>query len=167
MKKVLWFTGLSGAGKTTRAYQLHKKLKNSIIIDSDNLQIFKKGPFTEKDRLETQKKIINIIKYYLKKKEICYVIVSFITPFKKDREKLKRIFKEKFVEIYINTPLDVCIKRDPKGLYKQALCGKIKNFPGIEVPYEKPDNPDIAIDTLEVLPEEAAKMIINFLEGEK
>jgi adenylylsulfate kinase len=149
--KVIWFTGLSGSGKTTLASQLEKRLFElnyfCQILDGDNVRsgINKNLEFTEKDRLENIRRIAEVSKLFMN----CGIILicSFISPTNEMRDLAREIIGEDdFLEIFVNTPLEVCEQRDPKGLYKKARAGKIKNFTGISSPFEEPKNPFIVVD---------------------
>jgi adenylylsulfate kinase len=144
--KVIWFTGLSGSGKTTLASLLEKRLFElnyfCQILDGDNVRsgINKNLKFTEEDRMENIRRIAEISKLFMN----CGIILicAFISPTKKMREMAKEIIGEDdFLEVFVNTSMEVCEKRDPKGLYKKARAGEIKNFTGISSPFEVPENP--------------------------
>lgn len=150
--KVLWFTGLSGSGKSTIANLVEEKLfslgKHCYILDGDNIRhgLNKDLGFTESDRIENIRRIAEVAKLMTDAGLI--VLVTFISPFRKDREFAKSLFnQDEFIEIFISTPLEIAEKRDPKGLYKKSREGLIKNFTGVDSPYEAPDSPDIIIDT--------------------
>lgn len=146
--KVIWFTGLSGSGKTTLASLLEKRLFElnyfCQILDGDNVRsgINKNLDFTEEDRIENIRRIAEVAKLFMN----CGIILicAFISPTKEMRKMAKEIIGEDdFLEIFVNTPIDVCEQRDPKGLYKKARNGEIKNFTGISSPFEIPKNPFI------------------------
>ena len=148
----MWLTGLSGSGKTTIAVALEKKLsqlgKLTYILDGDNIRlgINKDLGFTERDRIENIRRISEIAKLMVDSGLI--VIVAAISPFAKDRSIARSLFKDKeFLEIFVNTPREVCEKRDVKGLYKKYKQGLIKNFTGQDSIYENPKNPDLEFDT--------------------
>ncbi len=166
----LWFTGLSGSGKSTIAneveYRLNKKGYHTYLLDGDNLRhgLNKDLGFSFEDRVENIRRVAEVAKLFVDAGII--VLVAFISPFLKEREKAKKIVgKENFIEIFVDTPLKACIKRDPKGLYKKALNKEITEFTGIDSPYEPPENPDIHIKTLEQSVEEAGDFIISYLIG--
>ena len=149
--KVIWFTGLSGSGKTTLASMLEKRLFElnyfCQILDGDNVRsgINKNLKFTEEDRIENIRRIAEVSKLFMN----CGIILlcSFISPTNDIRQMAKEIIgEEDFLEIFIDTPLEVCESRDPKGLYKKARAGEIKNFTGISAPFEAPENPFIRVD---------------------
>jgi len=149
--KVIWFTGLSGSGKTTLASMLEKKLFElnyfCQILDGDNVRsgINKNLRFTDEDRVENIRRIAEVSKLFMN----CGIILlcSFISPTNDIRQMAKNIIGENdFLEIFVDTPLDVCEQRDPKGLYKKARSGEIKNFTGVSAPFEKPEKPFIKVD---------------------
>ena len=149
--KVIWFTGLSGSGKTTLASLLEKRLFElnyfCQILDGDNVRsgINHNLRFTEEDRMENIRRIAEVSKLFMN----CGIILicAFISPTEEIREIAKGIIGEDdFIEVFVNTPLDVCEQRDPKGLYKKARAGEIKNFTGISSPFEEPNNPFIEVD---------------------
>lgn len=149
---VIWLTGLSGAGKTTNAVALEKAIQKrgyfTKIFDGDIIRegINKDLGFSEKDRVENIRRIAEITRLFMDSGLI--VICSFISPTKEVRDLAKKIIGEEyFCEVYVNCSLEVCEKRDVKGLYKRARNGEIKNFTGIDSPYEPPENPDIEIFT--------------------
>ncbi|EJN24562.1 sulfate adenylyltransferase, large subunit [Pseudomonas sp. GM78] len=145
--KVIWFTGLSGSGKSTIAnaleLQLHSQGRRTYILDGDNVRqgLNKDLGFTDADRIENIRRIAEVAKLMMDAGLI--VMTSFISPFRQERETARQLIgTENFVEVYVNTPLDVCEQRDPKGLYKKARNGQIPNMTGINSPYEAPENPD-------------------------
>jgi bifunctional enzyme CysN/CysC len=150
---VVWLTGLSGAGKSTIANQLEKLLhahgRHTILLDGDNLRhgLNRDLGFTEADRVENIRRVAEVAKLMADAGLI--VIVAFISPFRSDRQLARELMGPgEFVEVFIDTPLEECIRRDPKGLYKKAISGAIRNFTGINSPYERPENPEIRVDTV-------------------
>ena len=150
--KVIWMTGLSGAGKTTIARNVELELsKRGFLtqsLDGDNIRtgINNNLGFSEEDRYENIRRISEVSKLFLNCGIIC--INSFISPTKEIRQMAKDIIgNENFIEVYVNAPLEVCEQRDVKGLYRKAREGKIKNFTGIDAPFEVPENPDVEIQT--------------------
>ena len=164
---VIWLTGLSGSGKSTIAneleYRLNKMKYHTYLLDGDNIRngLNSDLGFSEKDRKENIRRISEVAKLFLDAGII--TITAFISPFKKDREKAREIIGEDFIEVFVDTPLEECIKRDPKGLYKKALDGEIKEFTGINSPYEEPTNPDIYINTTKNDISSSVDLIIKYL----
>jgi len=166
---VLWFTGLSGSGKSTIAneleYQLNRMKYHTYILDGDNIRhgLNKDLGFTEEDRSENIRRISEVAKLFVYAGII--TITAFISPFIKDRKEAKNIIgKENFIEVFIDTPLEECVNRDPKGLYKKAMKGEIKNFTGLDSPYELPVNPDIHINTTDNDINSSVDLIIQYLK---
>ncbi len=168
--KVIWLTGLSGSGKSTIALELEKKLFTigyfSQVLDGDNIRsgICNNLGFSEEDRKENIRRIAEISKLYLNSGIIS--IVSFISPTVESRDLAKKIIgQEDFIEVFISTPIELCEKRDVKGLYKKARTGEIKNFTGIDQPYEIPLNADLEINTAEQTIDESVELLYNFIEN--
>lgn len=166
---VVWFTGLSGSGKSTIANQLEKKLFENKIktysLDGDNIRSgLNKGlTFTKEDRTENNRRIAEVAKLFMDSGAV--TITAFISPLTEDRENARKIIgKDNFIEIFVNTPLAVCEARDVKGLYKKARKGEIPNFTGISSPYEAPENPDIEVVTQEENVEAAVERIFTILK---
>ncbi len=166
--KVLWFTGLSGSGKSTIANEVEKTLnlmnRHTFLLDGDNVRhgLNKDLGFTETDRIENIRRVGEVAKLMADAGLI--VLTAFISPFRAERDMVRAMLPEgEFVEIYVETPLEVAEARDVKGLYKKARAGQLKNFTGIDSPYEAPDNPDIRVNTVEMSPAEAAEHIIRQL----
>ena len=165
---VLWFTGLSGSGKSTLANLVEKHLYDRGIhtysLDGDNIRsgLNKNLTFTKEDREENLRRIAEVSNLFVDAGVV--VIAAFISPLEKDRNLLRQIIgKDNFVEIFVNTSLQECEKRDVKGLYKKARAGKIQNFTGISAPYEKPKNPDIIVNTESSSLEESITKVINYI----
>jgi adenylylsulfate kinase len=166
---VVWFTGLSGSGKSTIANlveeRLFKKNIKAFSLDGDNIRTgLNKGlSFSEEDRYENLRRIAEVSKLFIDSGTV--VVASFVSPLIKDRLLVKEIVgHENFIEIFVNTSLEECERRDIKGLYKKARTGEIPNFTGISAPYESPENPDIEIRTEEVTEKLAVEQIMGFLE---
>lgn len=166
---LVWFTGLSGSGKSTLANQVEKELFKQGIrtfsLDGDNVRrgLNNNLGFSKEDRHENLRRIAEVSKLFVESGTV--VIASFISPLKEDREMIRKIIEEEnFFEVFVNTSMEECERRDVKGLYKKARAGEIKNFTGIDAPYENPEDPDIEIKTeLENL-EEAIKRIVLHLQ---
>lgn len=171
MGKVLWFTGLSGSGKSTIAEKLEEQLikegKAVLIIDGDIIRntLHKHLGFSPEDIKENNRLIANICKGKIS--EYDYILIPIISPFKKSREDARYLIKEDFIEVYVQCSLDTCISRDVKGYYKKALSGEINNFIGIakENPYEPAENPEILVDTEKENLEESITKIKKYLFG--
>jgi adenylylsulfate kinase len=166
---VLWFTGLSGSGKSTLAHALEEKLFQkgcrTFVLDGDNVRhgLNSNLDFSESDRAENIRRISEVSKLMLESGLI--VMTAFISPFNKDRNEAKKLISnDDFIEIYCKASLEICEARDVKGLYKKARAGKIKNYTGIDSPYEVPENPDLIIDTDNETLDNAVFIILNFLE---
>ena len=166
--RLVWFTGLSGSGKSSIANILEKKLqsigRHTITLDGDNVRhgLNRDLGFTKADRVENIRRVGETSKLMVDAGLIC--IASFISPFEAERLMVRKLVDEgEFVEVFIDTPLAVCEERDIKGLYAKARTGEITNFTGISSPYESPENPEIRIDTTQVSAEEAADIILNYL----
>ena len=167
---VLWFTGLSGSGKSTVANAVELKLnelnRHTYILDGDNVRLgLNKGlTFSDKDRIENIRRIGEVSKLFVDAGTI--VLTAFISPFRKDRQQVRDLISEnEFIEVFIDTPLEICESRDPKGLYKKARKGEIPNFTGISSPYEAPISPEIHIKAGEITLEESVIQIINYLKS--
>lgn len=168
--KVLWFTGLSGSGKSTIANLVEKRLhavgKHTFLLDGDNVRhgLNKDLGFTEADRIENIRRVGEVARLMTDAGLI--VLTAFISPFRAERDMVRSLMAEgEFVEIFVDTPLEVAEARDVKGLYKKARSGQLKNFTGIDSPYEAPENPDFRVDTTAETPEAAAERIVNALLG--
>jgi adenylylsulfate kinase len=168
----IWFTGLSGSGKSTIAVALEKALhsmgKLAYRLDGDNVRmgINKNLGFSEEDRTENIRRIGEVAKLFGDAGTIA--LSSFISPYKTDRDQVRALHDEaglSFVEVFVDCDLSVAEERDPKGLYKKARAGEIKNFTGIDDPYEVPENPEMRLDTVEFTPDMSAHRIIVKLES--
>jgi bifunctional enzyme CysN/CysC len=165
---VLWFTGLSGAGKSTIANlvekQLHALGRHTYLLDGDNVRhgLNRDLGFTDTDRVENIRRVAEVAKLMTDAGLI--VMVSFISPFRAERRMARSLFEfGEFFEVHVDTPLALAEARDVKGLYKKARRGELKNFTGIDSPYEAPEKPEIYVDTAKTPPEEAATSIVDEL----
>ena len=166
---VLWFTGLSGSGKSTIASSLNLLLAqngfSSYMLDGDNIRLGINSDldFSEEGRKENIRRIAEIAKLFADASEI--VLCSFVSPFEEDRKQAKQVIGEDlFIEIFVNCPLEECEKRDVKGLYKMARAGEILNFTGISSPYEEPKNPTLEIKTGELSIDESVQEIYKSIK---
>ena len=165
---VIWFTGLSGSGKSTIANEVEKRLqmmnRHTFLLDGDNIRhgLNKDLGFTEADRIENIRRIGELAKLMTDAGLI--VLTAFISPFRAERRMVRDLLSNgEFVEIFVDTPLEVAEARDVKGLYKKARAGELKNFTGIDSPYEEPEQPEIRVDTVAMTPAEAAERIVRWL----
>ena len=168
---LLWMTGLSGSGKSTLAYTLEHALVQrghlAYVLDGDNIRhgLNKNLGFSAEDRTENIRRIGEVAKLFVDSGVIA--LSSFISPYKADRDQVRALHEEAgmdFIEVYVDCSLEAAEERDPKGLYKKARAGEIKNFTGIDSPYEPPQNAEIAVNTVERTAEEAADIILEYLE---
>ncbi len=165
---VIWFTGLSGAGKSTVANALEGELfrqgHHSYLLDGDNVRLGlnKDLGFTDADRVENIRRIGEVAKLFADAGLI--VLTAFISPFRADRDLIRKLMPDgEFFEVHVHAALDVCESRDPKGLYKKARAGQIKNFTGIDSPYEAPESAELTIDTGELSIEQSVHKLLAFL----
>jgi bifunctional enzyme CysN/CysC len=165
---VIWLTGIPAAGKSTIANlvekQLHERGRHTYLLDGDNVRhgLNKDLGFTAADRVENIRRVAEVAKLMVDAGLI--VLVSFISPFRNERETARRLVGgEEFLEVFVDTPTDVAERRDPKGLYKKARAGELKNFTGIDSPYERPENPDVHLDTMTMSAEDSALAILETL----
>ncbi|MDH3776995.1 MAG: adenylyl-sulfate kinase [Desulfobulbaceae bacterium] len=166
---ILWFTGLSGSGKSTVAHaveeELHQAGCRTFVFDGDNVRhgLCANLSFSEDDRHENIRRIGEMAKLFLEAGVIA--MTAFISPFRTDREGVRALVSENdFIEIFCDSPLAVCEERDVKGLYKRARTGEIKNYTGISSPYEAPEHPDLTLDTAGDSVETNVEKVLNFLE---
>jgi len=169
---LLWYTGLSGSGKSTIANVVEAKLFelgcHTYLLDGDNVRMgLNKGlTFSDEDRVENIRRISEVAKLFVDAGLI--VSTAFISPFKADRAQAREIMAEgEFIEVFIDTPIEVCESRDPKGLYKKARAGEIPNFTGISSAFDEPESPELHIKTAENSIEQCAEQIVQYLTSKK
>jgi adenylylsulfate kinase len=170
----VWFTGLSGSGKSTVAFTVEHALVErghlAYVLDGDNVRhgLNKNLGFSPGDREENIRRLGEVAKLFADAGVLTFT--SFISPYRKDRDRAREIHEEAglpFIEIFVSAPLEVCEQRDPKGLYQKAREGKIPEFTGISAPYEEPLKPEIVLDVAKLSPQEAAAEVINYLTEKK
>lgn len=168
---ILWFTGLSGSGKSTIANAVEHALlnlqKHTYLLDGDNIRMgLNRGlTFSDEDRIENIRRIGEVAKLFVDSGTI--VLTAFISPFIADRARVRALVQEReFIEVFVNTPLEVCESRDPKGLYKKARKGEIPHFTGISSPYEPPEKAEIVIKNDGISVEEAADIVVAYLRNQ-
>ena len=164
--KVIWFTGLSASGKSTIAnaldLELNKRGLRTYILDGDNvrMRLNKDLGFSPESRKENIRRISEVAKLFADSGTI--IMTAFISPYREDRKSAREVIGSDYVEVFVNTPVEECINRDPKGLYKKAIAGEIKGFTGIDAPYEEPLNPEINLKNLSI--EKSVEILINYLK---
>ena len=164
--KIIWFTGLSASGKSTIAnaldLELNKRGLRTYILDGDNVRmgLNKDLGFSPESRKENIRRISEVAKLFADSGTI--VMTAFISPYREDRKSAREVIGSDYVEVFVNTPVEECINRDPKGLYKKAIAGEIKGFTGIDAPYEEPLNPEINLKNLSI--EKSVEILINYLK---
>jgi bifunctional enzyme CysN/CysC len=166
---VLWFTGLSGSGKSTIANLVEKRLfgegRHTYLLDGDNVRhgLNQDLGFTDVDRVENIRRVGETAKLFTDAGLIA--LVSFISPFRSERRMARGLLQTgQFIEVFVDTPIEICMARDPKGLYKRAAAGQIKNFTGIDSPYEPPENPELTLQTAFSSAEELAERVVAYLK---
>ncbi|THF76243.1 adenylyl-sulfate kinase [Cohnella fermenti] len=164
-RRMIWLTGLSGAGKTTIAEELARRIPNSYVLDGDVLRRGINGDlgFSEEDRLEVGRRTGEIGRILLDAG--LNVIVASISPFRAVRNRVRSLVGDAFVEVYVRCSLEECERRDPKGLYKRARAGEIRSFTGIDSPYEEPEHPHVIVDTDKSTLEECVEGIVRVWSG--
>ena len=169
---IIWFTGLSGSGKSTLAHSVEEELYKlncrTFVLDGDNVRhgLSSNLTFRNNDRKENIRRIGEVAKLMMEAGVIA--ITAFISPFREDRSNVRQLLsKGDFIEIYCKASLEVCESRDVKGLYKRARAGEVKNYTGIDSPYEAPDNPELVIDTDSESLEESVTKVIDFLKSKE
>lgn len=168
--KVIWITGLSGSGKSTLAHGLELRLAKkgylTQVLDGDNIRtgVNNNLGFNDTDRTENIRRIAEINKLFLN----CGIITinAFISPTNEIRKMAREIIgNENFIEVFVDASFDTCAQRDPKGLYKKALAGEIKNFTGLDAPFDRPDNPEVTIDTNKLSIEEGVELALQYIKN--
>lgn len=165
---LIWFTGLSGSGKSTIAFTLEHALVErghmAYCLDGDNVRhgLNKNLGFSADDRKENIRRIAEVGKLFVDAGIV--TCTAFISPYRGDRDDAREVVGDRFIEVFVDTPLDVCEERDPKGLYKKARAGEIKGFTGIDDPYEAPEKPEVVINTANLSPQEATVQLVELLE---
>ena len=169
---LLWFTGLSGSGKSTIAHEVEWRLfqmgKLAYVLDGDNIRHGLNGDlgFSPEDRKENIRRISEVAKLFVELGVI--TMAAFISPYSRDRKRARSLLNDgEFIEIYVKCPLETLKRRDPKGLYEKALKGEIKEFTGISAPYEEPEEPDLIIETDKESIEEAVEKVLNYLKDKE
>jgi len=168
---VVWFTGLSASGKSTLAHALENTLfekgYKTYVLDGDNIRhgLNKDLGFSPQDREENIRRIGEVAKLFADAGII--VLTAFISPYRSDREKARKLNPKNFIEVYVKCDIDVCEQRDPKGLYKKAKAGEISEFTGISAPYEEPENPELVIDTGKLSIEESVNQLLSYLKAQR
>jgi adenylyl-sulfate kinase len=166
---ILWFTGLSGSGKSTIAHRVERMLVErgafAYVLDGDNVRhgLNSDLGFSTEDRVENIRRIGEVARLFADAGAL--VLSAFISPYRKDRDRVRALMgPNEFVEVFVDTPLEICETRDPKGLYKKARAGEISNFTGLDAPYEQPKAPEVHLETVSLTIDEAATCVTRYLE---
>jgi len=166
---VLWFTGLSGSGKSTIGHRVERMLIErgafAYVLDGDNVRhgLNSDLGFAPEDRVENIRRIGEVARLFADAGGL--VLSAFISPYREDRDRVRGLMGPgEFVEVFVDTPLEICEARDPKGLYKKARAGEISNFTGLDAPYEVPENPEVHLETANLSVDEAAAQVIRYLD---
>jgi adenylylsulfate kinase len=166
---VLWFTGLSGSGKSTIGHRVERMLIErgafAYVLDGDNVRhgLNSDLGFAPEDRVENIRRIGEVARLFADAGGL--VLSAFISPYRTDRDRVRGLMGPgEFVEVFVDTPLEICEARDPKGLYKKARAGEISNFTGLDAPYEVPENPEVHLETANISVDEAAAQVIRYLD---
>jgi adenylylsulfate kinase len=169
---IIWFTGLSGSGKSTISVALESSLYRQGIrtyrLDGDNIRhgLNRNLGFSQADRRENIRRIGEVSKLMIDAG--LFTLTAFISPYHEDRDQVRQLVEsDEFIEVYVKASIETCEERDPKGLYKKARLGEIKDFTGIDAPYEEPNNPDVVIDTDQLNIEESVEHILSYLKKER
>jgi len=165
---VLWFTGLSGSGKSTIAHRVESMLVDrgvfAYVLDGDNIRhgLNSDLGFSPEEREENIRRIGEVARLFADSGAV--VLSAFISPYRRDRDRVRALLREgEFVEVFVDTPLEICEARDPKGLYKKARAGEISSFTGIDAPYEAPESPEVHLETADLGVDEAAAEVVHYL----
>ena len=166
---VLWFTGLSGSGKSTIAHRVERMLIErgafAYVLDGDNIRhgLNSDLGFAQKDRVENIRRIGEVARLFADAGGL--ILSAFISPYRNDRDRVRQLMGPgEFIEVFVDTPVEICEARDPKGLYKKARAGEISNFTGIDAPYEAPTSPEVHLETESLGVDEAAGRVVRYLE---
>jgi adenylylsulfate kinase len=166
---VLWFTGLSGSGKSTIGHRVERMLVErgafAYVLDGDNVRhgLNSDLGFAPEDRVENIRRIGEVARLFADAGGL--VLSAFISPYRADRDRVRALMGPgEFIEVFVDTPLEICEARDPKGLYKKARAGEISNFTGLDAPYEVPENPEVHLETANLSVDEAAAQVIRYLD---
>ena len=169
---VLWLTGLSGSGKSTIGHRVERMLIErgafAYVLDGDNIRhgLNRDLGFSPEDRVENIRRIGEVARLFADAGGL--VLSAFISPYRQDRDRVRALMGPgEFIEVFVDTPLEICEARDPKGLYKKARAGEISNFTGLDAPYEAPENPEVHLETADLSVDEAASQVIRYLEQQK
>ncbi len=167
---VLWFTGLSGSGKSTIAHRVERMLIErrvfAYVLDGDNIRhgLNSDLGFSPEEREENIRRIGEVARLFADSGAV--VLSAFISPYRRDRDRVRGLLGEgEFVEVFVDTPLEICEARDPKGLYKKARAGEISNFTGLDAPYEAPEAPEVHLETADRSVDEVAARVVGYLEA--
>jgi adenylylsulfate kinase len=166
---VLWFTGLSGSGKSTIGHRVERMLIErgafAYVLDGDNIRhgLNSDLGFAPEDRVENIRRIGEVARLFADAGGL--VLSAFISPYREDRDRVRGLMGPgEFIEVFVDTPLEICEARDPKGLYKKARAGEISNFTGLDAPYEAPTRPEVHLETANLSVDEAAGLVVRYLE---
>jgi adenylylsulfate kinase len=169
---VLWLTGLSGSGKSTIGHRVERMLIErgafAYVLDGDNIRhgLNRDLGFSPEDRVENIRRIGEVARLFADAGAL--VLSAFISPYRQDRDRVRALMGPgEFIEVFVDTPLEICEARDPKGLYKKARAGEISNFTGLDAPYEAPETPEVHVETADLSVDEAASQVIRYLEQQQ
>ena len=169
---ILWLTGLSGSGKSTIGHRVERMLIErgafAYVLDGDNIRhgLNRDLGFSPEDRVENIRRIGEVARLFADAGAL--VLSAFISPYRQDRDRVRaQMGPGEFIEVFVDTPLEICEARDPKGLYKKARAGEISNFTGLDAPYEAPENPEVHLETADLSVDGAASQVIRYLEQQQ